>query len=165
MGVSGYTLFVKLNRAKVKEENPELDFNDIARKVSQMWQNLSREEQNYYNNEAAKYNEEHKNDPKKEKKPNLKTLDEILNDEETFDKMVIEDWYKVLDRSNITPKQFITLCADLPYNFNKVELLKIFGHAKVDKYANEQEMFDVMQALSTMFNLPVLDHPQDRIQH
>ena len=68
MGVSGYTTFVKETRKKVKDEHPEMSFQEISSEVGRLWKELPQEEKQKYNDMAAKYNEEHKNDPKPEKK-------------------------------------------------------------------------------------------------
>eukprot|EP00521_Asterionellopsis_glacialis_P000194 CAMPEP_0195254948 /NCGR_PEP_ID=MMETSP0706-20130129/5350_1 /TAXON_ID=33640 /ORGANISM="Asterionellopsis glacialis, Strain CCMP134" /LENGTH=74 /DNA_ID=CAMNT_0040307709 /DNA_START=105 /DNA_END=329 /DNA_ORIENTATION=+ len=39
--LSGFMLFSKENRAKVKEENPDITFGGIGKKLGEMWRALS----------------------------------------------------------------------------------------------------------------------------
>jgi hypothetical protein len=42
--LSGFMLFSKENRIKVKEENPEMTFGQIGKKLGEMWRALSDKE-------------------------------------------------------------------------------------------------------------------------
>lgn len=67
MPKSGFMIFSKEKRAEVKEQNPDIKFGDIAKKLGQMWKELSEEERKVYSDRAAAENAE--NPEKKEKKP------------------------------------------------------------------------------------------------
>ncbi|EAY08175.1 HMG box family protein [Trichomonas vaginalis G3] len=68
MPKSPYIFFCQEKRPQVKEENPGIAFGDIAKKLGEMWKNLSEEEKKPYMEMAEKDKEAHKNDPKEEKK-------------------------------------------------------------------------------------------------
>jgi hypothetical protein len=46
-------LFSKENRAKVKEENPDITFGGIGKKLGEMWRALSEKEKAAYKTEKA----------------------------------------------------------------------------------------------------------------
>jgi len=46
--LSGFMLFSKENRAKVKEENPDITFGGIGKKLGEMWRALSDKEKAKY---------------------------------------------------------------------------------------------------------------------
>jgi hypothetical protein len=46
-------LFSKENRAKVKEENPDITFGGIGKKLGEMWRELSEKEKAAYKSEKA----------------------------------------------------------------------------------------------------------------
>ena len=51
--VTGYIVFMKEQRNNIKEQNPDLDFAGIAKKVGEEWRGLSETEQLRYKNMAA----------------------------------------------------------------------------------------------------------------
>eukprot|EP00546_Thalassionema_frauenfeldii_P012686 CAMPEP_0178912002 /NCGR_PEP_ID=MMETSP0786-20121207/10015_1 /TAXON_ID=186022 /ORGANISM="Thalassionema frauenfeldii, Strain CCMP 1798" /LENGTH=73 /DNA_ID=CAMNT_0020584525 /DNA_START=94 /DNA_END=315 /DNA_ORIENTATION=- len=46
--LSGFMLFCKEHRPTVKEENPDMKFGDIAKKLGEMWRALSDKEKEEY---------------------------------------------------------------------------------------------------------------------
>eukprot|EP00547_Thalassionema_nitzschioides_P006348 CAMPEP_0194209820 /NCGR_PEP_ID=MMETSP0156-20130528/7813_1 /TAXON_ID=33649 /ORGANISM="Thalassionema nitzschioides, Strain L26-B" /LENGTH=74 /DNA_ID=CAMNT_0038937053 /DNA_START=162 /DNA_END=386 /DNA_ORIENTATION=- len=46
--LSGFMLYSKEHRPKVKEENPDFKFGDIAKKLGSMWRALSEKEKEEY---------------------------------------------------------------------------------------------------------------------
>ncbi|XP_053119117.1 high mobility group protein B3-like [Hemicordylus capensis] len=59
---SGFFLFCSEFRPKIKSTNPGLSIGDVAKKLGEMWNNLSDEEQQLYNNKAAKLKEKYEKD-------------------------------------------------------------------------------------------------------
>ena len=51
--LSGFMLFSKENRAKVKEENPDITFGGIGKKLGEMWRALSEKEKAAYKSDKA----------------------------------------------------------------------------------------------------------------
>ena len=51
--MTGFMLFSKENRAKVKEENPDITFGGIGKKLGEMWRALSDKEKAAYKTEKA----------------------------------------------------------------------------------------------------------------
>lgn len=66
---SAFTLYVKENRAKIKEQNPGLSFGDISRLVGQKFKQLSGEEKEKYEKIAAKEKERYKRQMENYKPP------------------------------------------------------------------------------------------------
>eukprot|EP00042_Codosiga_hollandica_P050857 m.616714 g.616714 ORF g.616714 m.616714 type:complete len:749 (+) comp58169_c0_seq1:118-2364(+) len=77
---SGYMLWLAANRERIKAENPGIKVTDIAKKGGEVWKTLSADEKETFESQskkdwevyrvaAAKYEEEHKNDPKPAPKP------------------------------------------------------------------------------------------------
>ena len=77
---SAYMLFCKDYRPQIKEENPEIKFGDIAKKLSEMWRNLSDKKKKNYIDKASKL----KNDSDKKEKgdEDEKDSDEERDDDE-----------------------------------------------------------------------------------
>ena len=46
--LTGFMLFSKEHRAKVKEENPEITFGGVGKKLGEMWRALSDKEKQAY---------------------------------------------------------------------------------------------------------------------
>ncbi|EAY01387.1 HMG box family protein [Trichomonas vaginalis G3] len=67
MPASPYICFCKEKRPQVKADNPGIAFGDIAKKLGEMWKNLSEEEKKPYVEMAEKEKELHKDDPKEKK--------------------------------------------------------------------------------------------------
>ncbi|KAG8144610.1 putative High-mobility group box 3 protein [Naja naja] len=54
---SGFFLFCSEFRPKIKSTNPGISIGDVAKKLGEMWNNLSDSEKQPYNNKAAKLKE------------------------------------------------------------------------------------------------------------
>ncbi|EAX98410.1 HMG box family protein [Trichomonas vaginalis G3] len=67
MPASPYIIFSKEKRPQVKAENPGISFGDIAKKLGEMWKNMSEEEKKPYIEKAEAEKAEHKDDPKEKK--------------------------------------------------------------------------------------------------
>ncbi|EAY03627.1 HMG box family protein [Trichomonas vaginalis G3] len=67
MPASPYILFCKEKRPQVKADNPGIAFGDIAKKLGEMWKNLSEEEKKPYIEKAEAEKAEHKDEPKEKK--------------------------------------------------------------------------------------------------
>lgn len=63
-GLSAYMFFVKENRAKIKEDNPELDFGAIGKLVGQKYKELSEEDRKPYDEMAEKDKERYESEMK-----------------------------------------------------------------------------------------------------
>jgi HMG (high mobility group) box len=51
--LTGFMLFSKEHRAKVKEENPDITFGGVGKKLGEMWRALSDKEKAAYKTEKA----------------------------------------------------------------------------------------------------------------
>eukprot|EP00429_Kryptoperidinium_foliaceum_P090675 CAMPEP_0176188666 /NCGR_PEP_ID=MMETSP0121_2-20121125/3033_1 /TAXON_ID=160619 /ORGANISM="Kryptoperidinium foliaceum, Strain CCMP 1326" /LENGTH=74 /DNA_ID=CAMNT_0017527249 /DNA_START=59 /DNA_END=283 /DNA_ORIENTATION=+ len=51
--LSGFMLFSKENRAKVKAENPDITFGQTGKKLGEMWRALSDKEKEEYKSKKA----------------------------------------------------------------------------------------------------------------
>ncbi len=51
--LTGFMLFSKENRTKVKEENPDITFGGIGKKLGEMWRALSEKEKAAFKTEKA----------------------------------------------------------------------------------------------------------------
>lgn len=51
--LTGFMLFSKEHRAKVKEENPDITFGGVGKKLGEMWRALSEKEKAAYKTEKA----------------------------------------------------------------------------------------------------------------
>lgn len=51
--LTGFMLFSKENRSKVKEENPDITFGGIGKKLGEMWRALSEKEKAAYKTDKA----------------------------------------------------------------------------------------------------------------
>ncbi|NXD82559.1 HMGB3 protein, partial [Halcyon senegalensis] len=58
-GGSGFFLFCSEFRPKIKSTNPGISIGDVAKKLGEMWNNLSDGEKQPYNNKAAKLKEKY----------------------------------------------------------------------------------------------------------
>lgn len=56
---SGFFLFCSEFRPKIKSTNPGISIGDVAKKLGEMWNNLSDGEKQPYNNKAAKLKEKY----------------------------------------------------------------------------------------------------------
>lgn len=56
---SGFFLFCSEFRPKIKSTNPGISIGDIAKKLGEMWNNLSDGEKQPYNNKAGKLKEKY----------------------------------------------------------------------------------------------------------
>ncbi|XP_037659827.1 high mobility group protein B3-like [Choloepus didactylus] len=56
---SGFFLFCSEFRAKIKSTNPGISIGDVAKKLGEMWNNMSDNEKQPYNNKAAKLKEKY----------------------------------------------------------------------------------------------------------
>nr|XP_056715205.1 high mobility group protein B3 [Euleptes europaea] len=59
---SGFFLFCSEFRPKIKSTNPGISIGDVAKKLGEMWNNLSDGEKQPYNNKAAKLKEKYEKD-------------------------------------------------------------------------------------------------------
>ncbi|KAM5196297.1 high mobility group protein B3 isoform 1-T1 [Hipposideros larvatus] len=59
---SGFFLFCSEFRPKIKSTNPGISIGDVAKKLGEMWNNLSDNEKQPYNNKAAKLKEKYEKD-------------------------------------------------------------------------------------------------------
>ena len=51
--LTGFMLFSKENRAKVKEQNPDITFGGLGKKLGEMWRALSEKEKAAFKTEKA----------------------------------------------------------------------------------------------------------------
>jgi len=85
MGKSAYNFFVAEIRPKVKEENPNMSFGDISKKVGEMWKNLSAEERKPYEEKAEAAKQEDAKHPKEKKEKKERKCRKSEKDEEDSD--------------------------------------------------------------------------------
>ena len=96
MPKSAYNFYVAEVRAKVKEENPDMKFGDISKKVGEMWKALSEEEKKPYQEMADKNKEEGgekktKKEKKEKKESKCKKAKKDKKEEEEEDEEKAED--------------------------------------------------------------------------
>lgn len=112
--MNGYIIFIKTNRRNIinkhfPNDTPRECFTKVAKKGSEMWNNLSEKEKNVYNNKAksnmykSKKNNSKSNKRKKTKSSKKRKLTAYVN-------WFLQNRQKIIDEHfpNQTPKEYFT---------------------------------------------------------